>query len=77
VSALRDKRFREGNYDTSFVNQLKYFSSKQGEIAAALFLVMPKKLHFLVENKLDLWDRSRFDWSKEDQHIDHFFEWNK
>jgi acetyl-CoA carboxylase, biotin carboxylase subunit len=77
VSALRDKRFLEGNYDTSFVNQLKYFSSKEGEIAAALFLVIPKKLHFLPKNKLDLWDRSRFDWSKDDQHIDPFFEWNK
>jgi hypothetical protein len=56
---------------------LKYFSSKEGEIAAALFSVIPKKFHFLPKNKLDLWNSSRFDWSNEDQHIDPYFGWNK
>ncbi len=77
LSALRDKRFLDGNYDTSFVDQLKYFSSKEGEIAAALFSVIPKKFHFLPKNKLDLWNSSRFDWSNEDQHNDPYFGWNK
>lgn len=28
ISALSDKRFLEGNYDTSFINELRPFASK-------------------------------------------------
>ncbi|MGB7676995.1 MAG: acetyl-CoA carboxylase biotin carboxylase subunit, partial [Nitrososphaeraceae archaeon] len=36
ISALSDNRFLEGNYDTSFINELRPFSSKDGEVAAAI-----------------------------------------
>ena len=77
VSALKDKRFLEGKYDTSFVDQLKYFSLKEGEIAAALFSIAPKRIQFVSNDKLDPWDKSRFEWRIENQHLDPFFGWNK
>ena len=33
ISALNDARFIVGNYDTSFIENLRPFSSKDGEIA--------------------------------------------
>jgi acetyl-CoA carboxylase biotin carboxylase subunit len=47
ISALNDARFVNGNYDTSFINQMTSFSSKDGEIAAALLSFMPKRIEFL------------------------------
>jgi acetyl/propionyl-CoA carboxylase alpha subunit len=47
MSALNDERFVKGDYDTSFVDQLKPFSSRDGEIAAAIFSQLPKKTKFL------------------------------
>src|SRR5690242_1599056 len=48
ISALNDARFVVGNYDTSFIEKLRPFSSKDGEIAAAsLNSLLPKKIEFL------------------------------
>ena len=47
ISALNDRRFIDGNYDTSFINEMMPFSSKDGEIAAAIFHLLPKKIEFL------------------------------
>jgi acetyl-CoA carboxylase biotin carboxylase subunit len=44
LSALNDSRFLQGNYDTSFVSDLKPYSVKSGEKAAALFAVLPRRL---------------------------------
>jgi acetyl-CoA carboxylase, biotin carboxylase subunit len=65
VSALSDRRFIEGNYDTSFINEMKPFSSKQGEIAAAIISVLPRRIQFLEaeeEEEQGPWMKSRFDW---------------
>ena len=43
ISALSDKRFQEGNYDTSFINEVKPFSSKEGEFAACNTISIAKK----------------------------------
>jgi acetyl/propionyl-CoA carboxylase alpha subunit len=64
MSALNDKRFVEGRYDTSFIDDMAPFSSKYGETAAAIFYVLPKKTKFIKveENQEDPWMKSRFDW---------------
>jgi acetyl-CoA carboxylase biotin carboxylase subunit len=64
LSALNDQQYLRGNYDTDFVNRLKPFASKEGEIAAALFSMMPKKIQILKteqEHKKDPWLMSRYD----------------
>jgi acetyl/propionyl-CoA carboxylase alpha subunit len=66
ISALNDRRFIDGSYDTSFINEMSPFSAKDGEIAAAIFCLLPKRIEFLKgkeeEEQQDLWMRSRFDW---------------
>jgi acetyl/propionyl-CoA carboxylase alpha subunit len=65
ISALNDKRFTDGCYDTSFVNKLKSFSVRDGDVAAAVFSLLPKRIEFLkskVEDLQDPWMSSRFDW---------------
>ncbi len=63
ISALNDKRFVDGSYSTSFINEMMSFSSKDGEIAAAVLSLLPKRIQFLKsEEKEDPWMRSRFDW---------------
>jgi acetyl-CoA carboxylase, biotin carboxylase subunit len=65
ISALYDRRFIEGSYDTSFINEMKSFSSKEGDIAAAILSVLPKRIEFLKseeEEDQDPWMKSRFDW---------------
>jgi acetyl-CoA carboxylase biotin carboxylase subunit len=64
MSALNDKRFVEGRYDTSFIDKMASFSSKDGEIAAAIFYVLPKRTKFIKaeENQEDPWMTSKFDW---------------
>jgi acetyl-CoA carboxylase biotin carboxylase subunit len=47
ISALHDRRFIEGRYDTSFIDEIRSFSSKEGEIAAAILSLHPKKIEFL------------------------------
>lgn len=63
ISVLNDRRFVDGNYDTSFVNEMRPFSSKDGEIAAAILYLLPKRIEFLKSNEEeDPWMKSRFDW---------------
>ncbi|MGH9982042.1 MAG: hypothetical protein ACRD6U_10875, partial [Nitrososphaeraceae archaeon] len=65
ISALNDRRFIDGKYDTSFIDNMKTFSEKKGEIAAAIFIEIPKKLQFLKtddQNTEDKWLKKRLDW---------------
>jgi hypothetical protein len=44
---------------------MRPFSSKDGEIAAAILSLLPKKIEFIKtkeEEENDPWMRSRFDW---------------
>lgn len=62
ISALNDARFLKGEYDTSFVNDLKPFSLRDGEVAAAILSQLPKRTHFIkTEGIKDRWLKSRFD----------------
>ncbi|HXT82976.1 MAG TPA: biotin carboxylase N-terminal domain-containing protein [Verrucomicrobiae bacterium] len=61
ISALHDNRFLSGNYDTSFINDLKYYSDKNTEIAAAIFVHLPKKIDYIEKrDKNDPWIQSRY-----------------
>lgn len=62
LSALNDKRFVDGDYNTSFINNLKYYTEKDCEIAAAIFVHLPKRIHY-IQNKeeKDPWFASRYD----------------
>lgn len=66
ISALNDARFVSGKYDTSFINEMTSFSSKDGEIAAALLSFMPKRIEFLKNEAQymndDPWMASRYDY---------------
>ena len=42
ISALNDTRFIDGCYDTSFVNKLKSFSVRDGDVAGGCFLIASK-----------------------------------
>lgn len=44
LSALNDDRFRTGNYDTAFVEKMRSYSEKDGEIAAIIFENILKRL---------------------------------
>ena len=64
MSALNDHRFLRGDYDTDFVNGLKPFASKEGEIAAALFSIIPKKIQILKteeQEQKDPWLMSKYE----------------
>ncbi len=62
ISALHDERFLRGDYDTSFIEELKPFSSHDGEMAAAVLSQLPRKVQFLKrDDAKDPWMRSRFD----------------
>jgi acetyl-CoA carboxylase biotin carboxylase subunit len=63
VSALNDERFLRGDYNTSFIDELKPLSSKDGEVAAAILSQLPKRTQFLKreEGARDPWMTSRFD----------------
>ena len=64
LSALNDHRFLRGDYDTDFVNGLKPFASKEGEIAAALFSIIPKKIQILKteeQEQKDPWLMSKYE----------------
>ena len=43
ISALNDTRFNDGCYDTSFINKIRSFSARDGDIAAAVFSLLPKQ----------------------------------
>ena len=65
ISALNDTRFVDGKYDTSFINEMTSFSSKDGEIVAALLSFMPKRIEFLKNETQymsnDPWMQGRYD----------------
>jgi acetyl-CoA carboxylase biotin carboxylase subunit len=66
ISALNDQRFRGGKYDTSFIDQLKPYSTEEGEIASAILSLLPKKIKFLNNDVLeDPWLKSRHNFSNE------------
>ena len=62
LSALNDQRFLRGDYDTTFVDGLKPFASKEGEIVAALFSLLPKRIKIIQreENVKDPWVMSKY-----------------
>jgi acetyl-CoA carboxylase, biotin carboxylase subunit len=63
LSALNDKRFLEGDYNTSFVTGLKPYSIREGEIAAAILSQIPKKIKFVkTSSEQNTWMKSRFNW---------------
>jgi len=65
ISALNDTRFVDGKYDTSFIDKLTTFSEKKGEIAAAIFAQIPKKLQLVKtdeKNNQDKWMKNRLGW---------------
>jgi acetyl-CoA carboxylase, biotin carboxylase subunit len=66
LSALNDTRFIDGYYDTSFIDKMSSFSARDGDIAAAVFSLLPKRIEFLrgkeEEQQQDPWMNSRFDW---------------
>ena len=64
ISALNDRRFVEGQYDTSFVDEMKRYTQKTGEMAAAIFIEYPRKIQFVKagEDTHDNWMRNRLDW---------------
>jgi acetyl/propionyl-CoA carboxylase alpha subunit len=64
ISALNDSRFLEGNYNTSFIDDLKRYSSKDGEIASAILCQLPKKIKFMKNNLYeDPWIKSNLSFS--------------
>jgi acetyl/propionyl-CoA carboxylase alpha subunit len=70
ISALRDDRFVDGTYNTSFVENLKYYSSEDGELAAAILAAVSQRTRIktvYVNHELqkgdDPWNVSRFDWA--------------
>ncbi len=61
ISALNDNRFLSGLYNTSFINNLRYYSDKDCETAAAVFVYLPKRIHYLQQkDKNDPWLESRY-----------------
>lgn len=72
ISALNDMRFVEGVYDTSFVDELKPFSLKDGEVASAILCQLPRKVKFLQKegnSNADIWTKSRYIDSNFDQYL--------
>ena len=61
VSALNDDRFLHGVYDTSFINNMRYYSDKDSEIATAIFVHLPKRIQY-IQNKdeINLWLLSKY-----------------
>jgi acetyl-CoA carboxylase biotin carboxylase subunit len=63
LSALYDQRFVKGEYDTSFVDKLKPYSLRDGEVAAAILSQIPKRIKFMKSrSKQNNWMTSRFNW---------------
>ena len=63
LAALNDKRFVEGNYDTSFIYELCPYTENNGEIAAVILYHLPKKIIFLKSpSEQNNWMKSRFNW---------------
>jgi acetyl/propionyl-CoA carboxylase alpha subunit len=72
LSALNDKRFIDGSYDTSFVDKLKPYSAQDGEVASAILCQLPRKIKFLINegnSNEDAWMKSRFSESNFDDYF--------
>jgi hypothetical protein len=53
---MNDDEFLSGKYDTSFINKMKQFSPRNGEIAAAIFSMLPRKIQFIKSQEFrDAW----------------------
>jgi acetyl-CoA carboxylase biotin carboxylase subunit len=70
ISALKDDRFVDGTYNTSFVEKLKSYSSESGELAAAVLAAISQRARIRtvyvkqeLQNGNDPWNVSRFDWA--------------
>jgi acetyl/propionyl-CoA carboxylase alpha subunit len=70
ISALKDDRFVDGTYNTSFVEKLKSYSSESGELAAAVLAAISQRARIKtvyvkqeLQNGNDPWNVSRFDWA--------------
>ncbi len=62
LSALNDERFLRGDYDTTFVDKLMPFASRDGEIVAAIYSVLPKRIQILERDEAkDPWLMSKYD----------------
>jgi acetyl/propionyl-CoA carboxylase alpha subunit len=62
ISAMNDNGFLTGKYDTSFINKMKHFSPRNGEIAAAIFSMLPRKLQFIkIQEFRDAWIQGKLD----------------
>lgn len=74
ISALNDNRFLDGIYDTSFIDNMKFFSEKDGELPAVIFAYLPKKIQFTKEQvKNDPWFESRINSVIEFERNNYFF----
>ncbi len=61
LSALNDVRFLDGNYNTSFIDDMKFYSDKDGEVAAAIFAQLPKRKQFVQQkDQENPWLESRY-----------------
>jgi acetyl/propionyl-CoA carboxylase alpha subunit len=79
LSALNDKRFIDGSYDTSFVDKLKPYSTQDGEVASAILCQLPRKIKFLINegnSNEDAWMKSRFNESNFDDYFS-ISRWNQ
>ena len=62
LSALHDRRFIDGVYDTSFVESLKQFSPPDGERAAAVLSILPRRFKLqTLRPTVDTWMESQRD----------------
>lgn len=62
ISAMNDNEFLTGKYDTSFINKMKHFSPRNGEIAAAIFSMLPRKIQFIkTQQYQDAWMQGKLD----------------
>ncbi len=72
LSALNDKRFIDGSYDTSFVDKLKPYSTQDGEVASAILCQLPRKIKFLINegnSNENAWMKSKFNVSNFDDYF--------
>ena len=79
ISALNDKRFVKGEYDTSFIEEMKIYVDKPGEIIAAIFSEMPKKFEFIKSDSIykeDKWMRNRLNWISDFDIHTNLLKWN-
>jgi acetyl/propionyl-CoA carboxylase alpha subunit len=76
ISALNDQRFLQGDYNTSFINELKPFATKEGEKAAA---VLSQLLHHRRQQPLKIIKTGKIGdpWLKSRHHEIEFTDMNR